>query len=197
MIQVKGRVSARSLSGVYKTLTGGEARSASIAVSALVNGAGNLPGPVSPGEIVVIAGAGLGPGQLIPATPGANGLYSSQLSGRTVRFNGTPVPLIYTSASQVAAQVPDSVSVGAAQVTVTCDGRASASIPGSNCAVRSPRVHARLYRKGASGRAESRRLNQYRRLAGAGRQCHLTLCDRGRPGRRTGGGHDRRSAGNL
>lgn len=41
-------------SGVYKTLTGGEVRSASIAVNALVNGASNLGGPVSPGEIVVI-----------------------------------------------------------------------------------------------------------------------------------------------
>ena len=86
-------------------------QSASIAISAVVNGASNLAGPVSPGEIVVITGSGLGPGQLIPATPGANGLYSTQLSGTTVQFNGTPAPLIYTSAAQVAAQVPDSVSV--------------------------------------------------------------------------------------
>ena len=72
-------------SGVYKTLTGGEVESASIAISAVVNGASNLLGPVSPGEIVVITGSGLGPGQLIPATPGANGLYSVQLSGTRVR----------------------------------------------------------------------------------------------------------------
>ena len=116
-------------SGIYKTLTGGEVRSASIAVSALVNGASNLSGPVSPGEIVVITGSGLGPGQLIPATPGANGLYSAQLSGTTVQFNGMPAPLFYTSAGQVAAQVPDSVSVGTAQVTVTYDGRTSPSFP--------------------------------------------------------------------
>ena len=116
-------------SGVYKTLTGGEVRSASMAVSAVMNGASNLPGPVSPGEIVVITGSGLGPGQLIPATPGANGLYSAQLSGTTVQFNGIPAPLIYTWAAQVAAQVPDSVSVGTAQVTVTYDGRTSASFP--------------------------------------------------------------------
>lgn len=115
--------------GVYKTVTGGEVRSATIAVSAVVNGASNLPGPVSPGEIVVITGAGLGPGQLIPATPGANGLYSAQLSGTTVQFNGTPAPLIYTWVGQVAAQVPDSVSVGTAQATVTYDGRTSASFP--------------------------------------------------------------------
>ena len=115
--------------GVYKTLTGGEVRSASIAVSAVINGASNLSGPVSPGEIVVITGSGLGPGQLIPATPGANGLYGARLSGTTVQFNGIPAPLIYTWAGQVAAQVPDSVSVGTAQVTVTYDGRTSASFP--------------------------------------------------------------------
>ena len=78
---------------------------------------------------MVITGSGLGPGQLIPATPGTNGLYSAQLSGTTVQFNGTPAPLIYTWATQVAAQVPDSVSVGAAQVTVTYEGRTSASFP--------------------------------------------------------------------
>jgi uncharacterized protein (TIGR03437 family) len=115
--------------GVYKTVTGGEVQSASIVVSGVVNGASNLSGPVSPGEIVVITGSGLGPGQLIPATPGTNGLYNAQLSGTTVQFNGTPAPLIYTSPAQVAAQVTDSVSVGAAQVTVTYEGRMSASFP--------------------------------------------------------------------
>ena len=115
--------------GVYKTVTGGEVQSASIAISAVVNGASNLSGPISPGEIVVITGSGLGPGQLIPATPGANGLYSTQLSGTTVQFNGTPAPLIYTGASQVAAQVPDSVSAGPAQITITYAGRTSASFP--------------------------------------------------------------------
>ena len=115
--------------GVYKTLTGGEVRSASIAVSAIVNGASNLPGPVSPGGIAVITGSGLGPGQLIPATPGTNGVYNAKLSGTTVQFNGTPAPLIYTGAAQIAAQVPDSVAVGTAQVTVTFDGRTSAAFP--------------------------------------------------------------------
>ncbi len=115
--------------GVYETLTGGEVQSASIVVSAVLNGASNLSGPVSAGEIVVLTGSGLGPGQLVPATAGANGTYDPGLSGTTVQFNGTAAPLIYTWASQVAAQVPGSVSVGAAQVTVTYEGRTSASFP--------------------------------------------------------------------
>jgi uncharacterized protein (TIGR03437 family) len=115
--------------GVYKTVTGGEVPSLSIAVSAVLNGASNLAGPVSAGEIVIITGSGLGPAQLIPATLGTNGLYSDQLSGTTVQFNGAPAPLIYTWAGQVAAQVPDSVSAGAAQVSVTFEGRTSPSFP--------------------------------------------------------------------
>ena len=116
-------------SGVFKTLTGGETQSASITIRSVVNGASSVSGPISPGEIVAITGSGLGPTQLIPATAGANGLYGSQLSGTTVEFNGIPAALIYTSGSQVAAQVPDSVSVGPAQVTVTFEGRTSASFP--------------------------------------------------------------------
>jgi uncharacterized protein (TIGR03437 family) len=112
--------------GVYKTVSGAEVQSTPT-ISAVLNGASYLSGPISPGEIVVISGSGLGPGQLIPTTPGANGLYDAQLSGTTVQFNGTAAPLIYTSAGQIGAQVPDSVSAGAAQVTVTYAGRTSAS----------------------------------------------------------------------
>jgi uncharacterized protein (TIGR03437 family) len=115
-------------SGVFKTLTGAEAQTASIVISAILNGASNLQIPVSPGEIVVITGSGLGPAELIAATA-ANGLYSTQLSGTTIRFNAIPAPLIYTSATQVAAQVPDMFLVSQAQVTITYEGRTSVPLP--------------------------------------------------------------------
>ena len=113
-------------SGVFKTVTGGEVQSASITISAVVNAASYQNSLARPGEIVVITGAGLGPAQLIPGTA-ANGLYATQLSGTTVQFNGIPAPLIYTSATQIAALVPDSVSVGSnlVNVTVTYEGRTS------------------------------------------------------------------------
>jgi uncharacterized protein (TIGR03437 family) len=116
--------------GIYKTLTGAEVQSASILITGFGNAASYAGGPVSPGEIVVITGYGLGPAELIPGTLGANGLYSTQLSGTTVRFNAIPAPLIYTSATQVAALVPDMVSLfsGGVQVTVTYEGRTSISI---------------------------------------------------------------------
>jgi uncharacterized protein (TIGR03437 family) len=115
--------------GVYKTVTGAELRSASTVLSSVVNAASNLSGPLSPGEIVVITGTGLGPGQLILGAPGPDGLYSTQLSGTTVQFNATRASLIYTGSAQIAAQVPESVAVGTAQVTVTYAGRTSDPFP--------------------------------------------------------------------
>ena len=116
-------------SGVFKTRTGAEVQSASMAVGAVVNGASNLAGPVAPGEVVVITGSGLGPAELIVGDPAANGLYRSDLSGSSVWFDGTPAPLIYTSDTQVAAQIPDSFSSQGAQLTITYEGRTSASFP--------------------------------------------------------------------
>jgi uncharacterized protein (TIGR03437 family) len=142
-------------SGVFKTLTGAEAQTASIAISAILNGASNLQAPVSPGEIVVITGSGVGPAELIAAAAGANGLDSTQLSGTTVRFNAIPAPLIYTSATQVAVQVPDMFLVSQAQVTVTFEGRTSAPLP-VQVAGSSPGV----FTLDATGKGQAVALNQ-------------------------------------
>jgi uncharacterized protein (TIGR03437 family) len=75
---------------------------------------------------VFITGSGLGPAQLVSSVPGSDGLYGTQLAGTTVQINGTPAPLIYTWATQVAAIVPDSVSEGTAQVIVNYQGQTSA-----------------------------------------------------------------------
>ena len=53
----------------------------------------------------------------------------SLIAETTVLVNGIPTPLIYTSATQVAAVVPDSVSGGTAQVTVTYRGHTSLAFP--------------------------------------------------------------------
>lgn len=141
-------------SGVFKTLMGGETQGAP-AITSVVNSASYVSGPVSPGEIVVITGSGLGPGQLIPASPGVNGLYSPQLSGSTIEFDQIPAPLIYTSAAQVAAQVPDSLSTGAAQLTVTYEGRTSASFP-----VQVTQFAPGVFTLDSSGKGQAVALNQ-------------------------------------
>jgi len=87
-------------------------------VTAVTNSGSNRGGPVAPGEIVVIYGSGIGPAQLVPFRPDPAGFVSTSLAGTQVFFNGIPAPIVYTSATQVAAVVPYRIS-GVAQLTVT------------------------------------------------------------------------------
>ena len=100
----------------------------SVGVSSVTNGASNISGPVSPGEIVVISGSGLGPAQLAQYHIGTSGIVETQLAGTQVFFNGTPAPIIYTWATQVAAVVPYSLSGVSAQVTVSYQGQPSGAV---------------------------------------------------------------------
>jgi uncharacterized protein (TIGR03437 family) len=84
-------------------------------IGAVVDSASQRVGPVSPGKIVVIYGAGLGPAQL-SKDPNA---------GTKVSFNGVPAQILYTSATQVAAVVPTSITGATAQVAVSYQGAVS------------------------------------------------------------------------
>jgi uncharacterized protein (TIGR03437 family) len=130
-------------------------RSSSTAVSGVVNAASHLAGAIGPGELVVVTGSGLGPAQVVSAAPDSDGLYPAQLAGTTVLVNGTPVPLIYTSATQVAAVVPDSVAVGTAQITVTYQGQTSASFP-----VPVARAAPGIFTVGSTGQGHAASINQ-------------------------------------
>ena len=79
--------------------------------AAVTNGFSNLRGPVAPGEIIVIYGAGLGPDPLVEGQP-QNGKFGTQLAGVQVLFNGVPAPVLYVWTKQVAAVVPFEVAVG-------------------------------------------------------------------------------------
>jgi uncharacterized protein (TIGR03437 family) len=96
--------------------------SASLRLIETANAASHVGGAVAPGQIVVISGSGLGPTQLAVAAPGAGGVYPTQLAGTSVAVNGTPAPLIYTWATQVAFVVPYSVVSGKAQITLGYQG---------------------------------------------------------------------------
>ena len=112
-------------SGVFKTVTAAEVQTPSVTISGIANAA-SYSRAVAPQAIAVITGTGLGPPQLVAGSLGADGSYSKQLSGTTVQFGATSVPLIYTSATQVAVLVPDFASGSTVQVTVTYEGRTSA-----------------------------------------------------------------------
>jgi uncharacterized protein (TIGR03437 family) len=95
-------------------------------ISALTNGASNQAGPIAPGEILVLYGSNLGPPQLAQFSLNAAGLVGANLAGTQAFFNGTPGPVIYTSAGQVAAIVPSSLPPGLPyQVTVAYQGQVS------------------------------------------------------------------------
>jgi uncharacterized protein (TIGR03437 family) len=89
-----------------------------ITASAVVNGASNQLGAISPGEVVVIYGSGIGPSTLTTFTPDSNGLVPTNTGGTSVFFNGAPAPVIYSSANQVGAIVPYNLAGSLVQMFV-------------------------------------------------------------------------------
>jgi uncharacterized protein (TIGR03437 family) len=110
-----------------------------ISAGAVVNGASNVVGTVSPGQLVVIYGSGMGPAVLTQSQPGANGLVPTSVAGTSVVVNGALAPILYTSATQVAAMVPYEVTGSKAQVTVVYQGQSSSAIS-VNVAATSPGI---------------------------------------------------------
>jgi len=101
--------------------------SAPVLISAVVDAASEMAGPLSPGKIVTIYGGGLGPSTLTQFQLN-NGVIGTQLSGTTVSFNGIAAPIVYTSAAQVAAIVPYEVTGTTAQVAVSYQGQTSTAV---------------------------------------------------------------------
>ena len=85
-------------------------------VRTVTNAATNLAGAIAPGEIVTIFGTGLGPAQLTTSNP----------TGSSVQFNGTPAGILYASSTQVAAIVPSVTTGATVQVTVQYNGQSTA-----------------------------------------------------------------------
>ena len=100
----------------------------SVTITAVTNAASNLVGPVSPGEVVVLYGWMLGPPTLTIAAANSGGQLDPQLGGASVSVNGIPAPILYVSYSQVGAIVPEQVSAGSAQVSLTWQGQSSPTL---------------------------------------------------------------------
>ena len=95
------------------------------ATTAIVNSASNLPGAVSPGEIITIYGTNLGPTTASYATFGTNGDVTTQLGGVQVMIGSIAAPLLYVSATQINAVVPSFAQSPTANLTVTYNGQTS------------------------------------------------------------------------
>jgi uncharacterized protein (TIGR03437 family) len=91
-----------------------------------VNAASYQGGGVAPGELVTLFGSNLGPAVLQQPLVSALGVVGTVAGGASVLFNGVPAPMVYASASQLAAVAPFALQgQSSAQVQVSYLGRIS------------------------------------------------------------------------
>jgi uncharacterized protein (TIGR03437 family) len=74
-------------------------------IDSITNGATNAAA-LSPGAIVSISGRGLGPAIIADGAVSSSGMIQTSAGGTRVLFDGTPAPVLFTSADQVGAVVP-------------------------------------------------------------------------------------------
>jgi uncharacterized protein (TIGR03437 family) len=80
---------------------------------------------ISPGEIAIVWGTGLGPSTLANLQV-AGGILSNNIGGVQVYFNGYPAPMVYALGTQLSAVVPYEVAAQqTASVVVVYQGNAS------------------------------------------------------------------------
>ncbi len=126
-------------------------------ITGIINAASGVVGTVSPGMAISIFGTTLGPQTAATfAAPPDGGTIATLLGGTQVLFDGTPAPILYTSATQVNALVPFAVATKANTViTVEYNGNTSATLT-------LPIIPAEpgLFTADASGKGEGAILNQ-------------------------------------
>lgn len=81
-----------------------------VALGGVVNAASFLPGPVAPGEIISIFGAGLGPEAPVLGRLEGGSRVATELEGTRVLFDGIAAPLLSAWTGQVNAIVPYAVA---------------------------------------------------------------------------------------
>ncbi len=110
---------------VYGTLPPG-AVTGSPAISAVVNGASYLEGAVSPGELVTIFGANLGPP--LSASGEVDGDFlEDSIEDTKVMIGGAASPILYASSTQINTVVPFGVTGTSAQIQIFYQGQPTAS----------------------------------------------------------------------
>src|ERR1017187_3481115 len=97
-------------------------------VAAVTNVASYGNGSISPGEMVVIFGTGMGPSNVVGFQLDQQGRVANTISQVQVLFDGNPAPLVYVSAAQISAMVPYVVAgKSSTQIQVVYQGSTSVS----------------------------------------------------------------------
>jgi uncharacterized protein (TIGR03437 family) len=118
--------SAKATASKQFSLVVNPAGTVSVTPGGIVNSASYLGGGVSPGEVVTIFGAGLGPNTLATMQVGLSGSVTTTLAGVQILFDGNPAPLVYVEANQASAIVPYEVGgETSTQVQVVYQGQNS------------------------------------------------------------------------
>lgn len=128
-----------------------------ITSAGVTNAASYIGGMVAPGEIVTIFGTALGPSSLLTMQLAEDGRrITTSLGGTRVLFDVVAAPMIYTSASQISAIVPNPVGGrSTTELQVEYEGRVSNRITLS-VAASAPGI----FTLDASGRGQGAILNQ-------------------------------------
>ncbi|HEX5226294.1 MAG TPA: IPT/TIG domain-containing protein [Bryobacteraceae bacterium] len=100
------------------------------AISAVVNSASFLMGGISPGELITIFGANLGPDVDSPGHVNGN-VVGNMLNNLQVLIGGTPAPILYASPTQINVVVPFGLSGASAQIEIVSLGQSviSTTVP--------------------------------------------------------------------
>jgi uncharacterized protein (TIGR03437 family) len=94
------------------------------ALTAVVNGASFLTGPIAPGSLFTIFGSDLAPSQATATGPG----LPASLNGVSITIGGIPAAVQFVSPSQINAQAPFNVAMGQQPLVLTFSG-GSATVP--------------------------------------------------------------------
>lgn len=127
-----------------------------VVYNGVTNAASYQSNMVSPGLLVALFGARLGPEQLTGARIGDNGRLRTELAGTRIFFDGMEAPLVYVSATQVGAIVPFGVA-GRRTVEVVAEQGGQRSTPR---ALQVLEVAPGIFTANASGAGLASALNQ-------------------------------------
>ncbi|HLK66391.1 MAG TPA: hypothetical protein VKU19_23315 [Bryobacteraceae bacterium] len=114
---------------VYGLLAGTPSGRTQPVVAAALNAASYGQVAISPGELITLFGADLGPTIGAGLQLDASGKVATTLSNTQVEFDGVPAPMVYAASNQVSAIVPFGLSASTTQVQVLYQGQASVTFP--------------------------------------------------------------------